>query len=49
MRKLLLALASVFFGCIHERKSWVVRDKDGQYQRCLDCGKRLRYSAIDFD
>lgn len=41
-------LGSIGACCTHRRRSRVFRDIDGQYQRCLECGKRLEYNKIEF-
>ena len=48
MKNLLKWLYETFSPCVHIRLSRACRDEDGDYQRCLDCGKRLK-SKIQFD
>lgn len=48
MKKILKWLYETFSPCIHIRLSRACRDEHGDYQCCLDCGKRIQ-SKIQFD
>jgi hypothetical protein len=39
----LTQIADFLFFCTHENASWVFRDRQGEYRRCLDCGRRISY------
>ena len=43
LRTLIDFIWQFLFGCHHphDARSRVWTDKEGEYQRCLDCGKRL--------
>lgn len=43
-----LFLIAALFGCGHEARTRVFHDSEGFYQRCLDCGKRLPYTKVNF-
>jgi hypothetical protein len=40
---MIATLADFLFGCTHVNASWVFRDRQGEYRRCLDCGRRISY------
>lgn len=41
-------LRDLLFGCRHRQRSRVFSDRQGLYQRCLDCGARLSYHGVEF-
>ena len=34
------------FFCQHNNRTWVFKDEEGNYVRCLDCGKRIGHDLL---
>lgn len=48
-REALLWMWMMLGGSCRHELSWVFRDKDGEYQRCVLCGTRVPYARIRFE
>jgi hypothetical protein len=44
-RYVVRSVVNLLFGCRHARVTFVFSDDAGLYQRCLDCGARLKPSV----